>query len=65
MSFADSPTLRALDLADEPAMILGMSELRLFRRVAIDFRTRRVLFDMPEGAPLNDGWNFNERASRL
>ncbi len=48
VSFADSPTFRALGLADEPAMILGMSELRLFRRVAIDFRTRRVLFDMPE-----------------
>ena len=24
-----------------------MSELRLFRRVAIDFKTRRVLFDLP------------------
>jgi len=45
--FADSPTFAALGLADEPAMILGMSELKLFRRVAIDFKTRRVLFDLP------------------
>jgi predicted aspartyl protease len=48
--FADSPTFHALGLADEPAMILGMSELKLFRRVAIDFKTRRVLFDLPPQA---------------
>jgi predicted aspartyl protease len=45
--FADSPTFHALGLSDEPALILGMSELKLFRRVAIDFKTRRVLFDLP------------------
>src|SRR5690606_16716640 len=45
--FADSPTFHALGLVDEPALVLGMSELRLFRRVAIDFKTRRVLFDLP------------------
>jgi hypothetical protein len=45
--FADSPTFEALNLDDEPAIILGMSELKLFRRVAIDFKTRRVLFDLP------------------
>ncbi len=48
--FADSPTFHALGLADEPALILGMSELKLFRRVAIDFKTRRVLFDLPPEA---------------
>jgi len=45
--FADSPTFHALGLADQPALMLGMSELKLFRRVAIDFKTRRVLFDLP------------------
>ncbi|MEO0061855.1 MAG: hypothetical protein RLZZ08_415 [Pseudomonadota bacterium] len=49
--FADSPTFRVLGLADRPAMVLGMQELQLFRRVAIDFRTRRVLFEMPHDAP--------------
>jgi len=48
--FADSPTFHALGLADEPALILGMHELKLFRRVAIDFKTRRVLFDLPPQA---------------
>jgi predicted aspartyl protease len=45
--FADSHAFRSLGLSDEPALILGMSELKLFRRVAIDFKTRRVLFDLP------------------
>jgi predicted aspartyl protease len=48
--FADSPTFEALGLDDEPAIILGISELKLFRRVAIDFKTRRVLFDLPPDA---------------
>lgn len=45
--FSDSPTFHALGLEDEPALLLGMSELRLFNRVAIDFRRREVLFDLP------------------
>ena len=48
--FADSPTFHALGLADQPALMLGMQELKLFRRVAIDFKTRRVLFDLPPQA---------------
>lgn len=52
ISFNDSPTFAAMGLEDEPAMILGMSELRLFRRVAIDFASRRVLFDLPDGLAL-------------
>lgn len=48
--FTDSPPFRGLGLTDEPALILGMAELKLFRRVAIDFKTRRVLFDLPPTA---------------
>ena len=48
--FADSRPFHTLGLADKPALILGMSELKLFRRVAIDFKTQRILFDMPRGA---------------
>jgi predicted aspartyl protease len=50
--FADSPTFHALGLADQPALMLGMQELKLFRRVAIDFKTRRVLFDLPPQAQI-------------
>lgn len=54
IAFNESPTFAAMGLQDEPAMILGMSELRLFRRVAIDFASRRVLFDLPDNARLPD-----------
>ena len=50
MAFADAPTFRTLGLTDEPALILGMSELRVFNRVAIDFEERRILFDVPSSA---------------
>jgi hypothetical protein len=45
ITFVDSPTFAALGLDNEPALVLGMEELRLFRRVAIDFGARKVLFD--------------------
>lgn len=51
--FADSRPFHTLGLAEKPALILGMSELKLFRRVAIDFKTRRVLFDLPANALLS------------
>lgn len=65
ISFAESPTFAALGLSDRPAMILGMSELRLFRRVAIDFRSSRVLFDLPRGAQLESMFRTTGRASRI
>jgi predicted aspartyl protease len=52
--FADSRPFHSLGLADKPALILGMSELKLFRRVAIDFKTRRVLFDLPANVALSN-----------
>ncbi len=48
--FADAPPFERLGLAHKPALLLGMNQLRMFRRIAIDFAARRILFDMPEGA---------------
>lgn len=59
--FVDSPTFHSLGLAAEPALILGMSELKLFRRVAIDFKERRVLFDLPA----TDGFHQRRSGFRL
>jgi hypothetical protein len=47
LTFVDSPSFKALGLDNKPAMVLGMNELRLFKRVAIDFKERKVLFDLP------------------
>jgi predicted aspartyl protease len=45
--FADAPPFKALGLSKQPALILGVGELKLFRRVAIDFPKQRILFDLP------------------
>ena len=50
MSFTQSPAFAALDLEKRPAIILGMQNLKNFDRIAIDFATRRILFDLPSGA---------------
>ena len=47
LAFADAPAFEALGLQDQPVISLGMQHLRLFDRVAIDFRRKRVLFDVP------------------
>ncbi len=47
IGFAESPIFAALGLSRRPALVLGMNNLRAFDRVAIDFSTQRVLFDMP------------------
>lgn len=50
IGFHDSPAFAALGLEDQPAVILGMRNLRLFDRVAIDFASRKILFDLPSDA---------------
>lgn len=47
VAYADSPVFPALGLDKRPALMLGMRELRMFRRVAIDFSSRKVMFDLP------------------
>jgi len=49
IAYTDSPAFAALGLTRRPALMLGMRELRLFKRVAIDFSTRKVMFDLPNG----------------
>ena len=50
IAYADGPAFAALDLDKRPALLLGMRDLRSFDRVAIDFATRKVLFDLPREA---------------
>lgn len=47
IAFADSPAFKELGLTKRPALFIGMRELRVFKRIAIDFSTRKVLFDLP------------------
>ena len=64
VGFAQSPAFEALGLTDTPALIIGMSNLQLFERVAIDFAQQKVLFDLPESAK-RSLVEFGRGASRI
>ena len=46
LAFADAHLFKVLGLADKPAMTLGMDALRKFDRVSVDFRARKVRFNL-------------------
>ena len=50
IGFHDGPTFAALGLERHPALILGIANMRVFDRVAIDFARRQILFDIPGAA---------------
>jgi predicted aspartyl protease len=50
IAYADAPPFKALGLDQRPAMFLGMRDLRALNRLAIDFSTRRIYFDLPKDA---------------
>ena len=47
LAFADAPPFKSLGLDTKPALLLGMGQLRAFQRVAIDFDSKKILFDLP------------------
>ncbi len=47
LAFADVQPFVRFGLRNTPALILGMSSLRLFRRVEIDFTNREIGFSLP------------------
>lgn len=49
IAYADGPAFAALGLDKRPALLLGMRDLRGCDRVAIDFASRRILFDVHDG----------------
>lgn len=51
MAFADLPPFRMFGLADEPALLLGTDLLESFRRVSLDFRARKVRFQLKRCRP--------------
>ena len=46
IAFADVPPFKVFGLANEPALLLGTDILETFRRVSLDFRARRVRFQL-------------------
>lgn len=56
--YADLHTFHLYGLEDEPALMLGMDVLRVFRRVWVDFARREVGFLLPSAEALTSarGW---------
>ena len=49
VAFADAPPFRLFGLEKTPALLIGTDVLEAFRRVALDFRGRRVRFTLRRG----------------
>lgn len=46
--FADAHTFKQLKLDDRPALLLGMNAMRAFKKVSIDFASRKLRVIVPE-----------------
>jgi len=46
MAFADVPPFEVFGLSQQPALLLGTDLLEVFRRVSLDFRARKVRFQL-------------------
>jgi predicted aspartyl protease len=46
IAFADVPPFKMFGLSDQPALLLGTDILENFRRVSLDFRARKVRFQL-------------------
>lgn len=57
IAFADVPPFAMFGLSKQPALLLGTDILEMFRRVSLDFRARKVRFQVrschPEGVVLS------------
>lgn len=55
IAYADSPHFTLLEMDKRPALFMGMRDLRQLDRVAIDFASRKIFFDVPSmGAKRKD-----------
>jgi len=46
MAFADVPPFKLFGLSNQPALLLGTDILESFRRISLDFRSRKVRFQL-------------------
>jgi len=51
--FADAHTFRQLKLDKKPALLLGMNAMRAFKKVSIDFASRKLRVIVPEQSSLD------------
>ncbi len=67
MAFADVPPFALFGMADKPALLLGTDVLETFRRVSLDFRARKVRFQLrscrPVGVMMSSQFSASTRLS--
>jgi len=67
MAFADVPPFKLFGLHDQPALLLGTDLLETFRRISLDFRARKVRFQLrkcrPEGIIISTSPESSSRLS--
>jgi hypothetical protein len=51
MAFADVPPFKVFGLSDRPALLIGSDLLETFRRISLDFRARKVRFQLRRCTP--------------
>jgi predicted aspartyl protease len=51
--FADAHTFKQLGLQNKPALLLGMNAMRAFKKVSIDFASRRIRVVVPQHSSLD------------
>jgi hypothetical protein len=51
--FADAHTFKELKLDRKPALLLGMNAIRAFKKVSIDFASRKFRVVLPESSQLD------------
>lgn len=51
MAFADVPPFNLFGLSKEPALLLGTDILEAFRKISLDFRSRKVRFHLRRCVP--------------
>lgn len=68
IAFADVPPFKLFGLSEEPALLLGTDLLESFRRISLDFKSRKVRFQLrkckTEGISIStDPHNFSRLSS--
>lgn len=71
IAFGDLPPFKLFGLADQPALLLGTDILENFRRLSLDFRSRRVRFQLrrcdaqPTIEAMHDSFNYMTRIASI
>jgi predicted aspartyl protease len=63
VAFADAHPFRLFGLDKKPSMLLGMESLRSFRRVSVDFSTRKVKFHLNDTGKASDDHLLTQAAT--